>query len=142
MILEHNTSIEISNPIGSYCKMLLDPILQNRLYDRLQDFYRIFVRSLDFIGFWEDADRFCIAPHRIRYRIESPGWQLPMNSLEILIMEKTIGALRKYLIQEGKNRRKTYMHITNTSSLWVKRNVHIFILSPYGACPIWTITQR
>ena len=40
-----------------------------------------------------------------------------MNSLEILIMEKTKGALRKYLRQKGKNRKKKYMHITNTSPL-------------------------
>ncbi len=33
MMLEYNTSIEISNPFGSYCKMLLDPILQIRLQD-------------------------------------------------------------------------------------------------------------
>jgi hypothetical protein len=65
-----------------------------------------------------------------------------MNNLEILIMEKTKEALQKYLGQKEKNRNKTYMHITNTSSLWVKRNVHIYILSPYGTFPIWTITRR
>ncbi len=44
MMLEHNTPIEILNPIGSHCKMLLDPILQIRL----QDSYRIFVGSSDY----------------------------------------------------------------------------------------------
>jgi hypothetical protein len=58
MMLEHNTPVEISNPIGSYCKMLLDPILQICLYYRLQDSYRIFVGSSDYekipIGFVSD----------------------------------------------------------------------------------------
>ena len=36
--------------------------------------------------------------------------KLPMNSLEILIMEETKEALRKYLTQKEKNRKKTYTH--------------------------------
>jgi hypothetical protein len=58
--------------IESYCKMLIgsnttDPSVGSSL-GFLSDFRRI-------IRFWEDSDRFCIASHRIRYRIESPGYK-------------------------------------------------------------------
>jgi hypothetical protein len=36
---------------------------------------------------------------------------------------------------------RRHMHITNTPSLWVKGNVDIYILSPYGTFWIWTITR-
>jgi hypothetical protein len=125
MMLEHNTPIEISNPIESYCRILLDPTLQIRLEDRLQN-----------------SDRFCIASHRIRYRIESPGLLLKKDSVHAAHDDKQLQRINwtcsfqfnmmEILTTIIFTEKKQYMHIDDNIS-------HAFI--SYHPLQIWYLTN-